>query len=248
MDGLFNHPGRRRDRRDHPDHHHRAAVRLRDQPREGRRCQRGAGPDGGVFGGAPTQLKVVRAGRVIVLPLRPPAGQGEPERPPDQRRSLGRGDQAGHQGRRPGRGDREDRQRRRIDPQRRRAVPGRGDAPRLDRQERPRGVAPVDRRHADGRRAQLRPPEVPAGGPGRRQVGPRDVGPVDRQLHDPGDPRRGRLHGPHRPAGDGPPRTGRPDGQGDGRPGGRGPGGRGRSRSSSTPSGTSRSARPRSSR
>ncbi len=59
-----------------------------------------------------------------------------------------------------------------------------------------------------------------------------DVRPDHRQLHDPGDPRRGRLHGPHRPAGDGPPRARRAHGQGAGRPGGRRPGGRGRSRSS----------------
>ena len=81
--------------------------------------------------------------------------------------------------------------------------------------------------HADRRGAQLRPPEVPAGGPARGQGRPRDVRPDDRQLHDPGDPRRGRLHGPHRPAGDGPPRAGRPHGQGHRRPGGRGPGGGG---------------------
>ena len=40
---------------------------------------------------------------------------------------------------------------------------------RLDRQERPRGLAPVDRRHADRRGAEPRPAEVPAGRPGRRQ-------------------------------------------------------------------------------
>ena len=56
---------------------------------------------------------------------------------------------------------------------------------------------------------------------------PRDVRPDDRQLHDPGDPRRGRLHGPHRPAGDRPPRARRAHGEGPGRPGGRGPRGRG---------------------
>ena len=39
----------------------------------------------------------------------------------------------------------------------------------LDRQERARGLAPLDRRHADRRGAQLRPREVPAGGPERRR-------------------------------------------------------------------------------
>ena len=63
---------------------------------------------GGVFGGAPAQLKAVRAGRVIVLPLV---------------HKLGRRHQAGHQGRGPGRGDGEDRRRRGIDPERGRAVP-----------------------------------------------------------------------------------------------------------------------------
>ena len=62
--------------------------------------------------------------------------------------------QAGHQGRGPGRRDGQDRQRRGVDPQRRRAVPGPRGPDRLDRQERPRGLAPVDRRHADGRGAE----------------------------------------------------------------------------------------------
>ena len=203
---------------------------------------------GGVFGGAPAQLKVVRAGRVIVLPARPQAGPAPPVRAADQRQPPGRRDQAGHQGRGPGRGDGQDRRRRGVDPQRRRAVPGPRRPDRADRQERPRGVAPVDRRHADRRGAQLRPPEVPAGGPGRGQGGPRDVRPDDRQLHDPGDPRRGRLHGPHRPAGDGPPRAGRPHGQGPGRPGGRGPRGRGDADQAQRPARRRRCARPRSRR
>ena len=127
-----------------------------------------------------------------------------------------------------GRRDGQDRRRRREHPERRGAVP----------EDRDEQIEPIVKNvlegslrsivgHAHGRGAQLRPPEVPAGGPGarpRRTSRPRAC---DRQLHDPGDPRRSRLHGPHRPAGDGPPRAGRPHGQGAGRPGGRRPGGRG---------------------
>ena len=67
-------------------------------------------------------------------------------------------------------------------------------------------------------------------------------GPADRLRSRSRRSATSRLHGPHRPAGDGPPRAGRPDGQGDGRPGGRGPRGRGRAGQAQRRSATSRSA------
>ena len=82
--------------------------------------QRDKSPDG------KRNLKVVRGGGVIVMPLIHKVGQAQADRPPDQREPRRRRVPAGHQGRRPGRRHVQDRRRRRGDPKRGRTVPGIG--------------------------------------------------------------------------------------------------------------------------